>query len=170
MGIELVTKNDEMGLGVHLDKVFNMLGKVGFRSRISNGGTEKFTSAQMQVACEDLGSMPDIIELSTLNTICFHKQGFAISLQRLDTRLLVDAHHMGALIVLGFGSGMQFTDLRRLLDKRLPVVNVRVFPIAASMRLKQRLLLKSGSHELARWLGRFPLQWLPLSMFPLSSG
>jgi hypothetical protein len=38
----------------------------------------------MQVACEDLGSMPDVIELSTLNTICFHRQGFAISLEKED--------------------------------------------------------------------------------------
>jgi hypothetical protein len=45
---------------------------------------------------------------------------------------------------------MQFTDFRGLLDERLPVVNVGVFPIAAPMRLKQGLILKNGSHEPVR--------------------
>lgn len=98
MGIELIAKKDEMSLGGRLDKVFNMLGKVGFCSRISNGGADEFTRAQMQITCEDLGSMPDVIELPTFDTVCLHGQGLAIPLQRLDTRFLVDADHMRALI------------------------------------------------------------------------
>ncbi len=91
--------------------------------------------------------MPDGSELSTLNMIFFHRQCLTIPLQRLDTRFLVNADDMRALSVLGLSLRMQLTDFRRLLNERLPVVNVRVFPIAASMRLKQGLLLKNGSHE-----------------------
>lgn len=170
VSVELIAQENEMGLGVRLDEVFNMPGKVGFRSRIRNGGANQFTRGQMQVACENLGSVPDVIELPTLNTICFHRQGLAIPLQRLDTGFLVDTDHVRTLIVLVLSLRMQFTDFRRLLDEYLPVVNVRVFPIAASMRLKQGSLLKNGSHAPARSLGQSPLRSLPLSTFPLSNG
>lgn len=70
VSVELIAQDDEMGLGVRLDEVFNMLGKVGFRSRIRKSGADQFTGGQMQVTCENLGSVPDVIELPTLNTIC----------------------------------------------------------------------------------------------------
>lgn len=98
VGIELVAQDDEMSIWISLDEVFNMLGKIGFRSRVSNGGADQFTGSQMQVAREHLGSMPDVIELPTLDTIFFHRQGLAIPLQRLDTRFLIDADHMRTLV------------------------------------------------------------------------
>lgn len=85
VSVELIAQDDEMALGVRLDEVFNMLGKIGFCSRVSNGGADQFTGSQMQVAREDLCSVSDVIELPTLDTIFFHRQGLAIPLQRLDT-------------------------------------------------------------------------------------
>ncbi len=158
MGIELIAKNDEMSLWIRLDKAFDMLGKVGFRSGISNGRANELTSSQVKVARENLGSMSDIVELPTLDMACLHGKGLAITLQGLDARFLVDTNHMRSLSVLFLSCGMQLTDGCRLLGECLPVVDVGIFPVATPMRLKLSLLLKNGSHEPARCLSRSPLR------------
>lgn len=150
MGVELVTQDDEMSFWIGLEKAFDMLGKVHFCSGIGNGRAHELTGSQVKIRSEDLGSMPEVVELPTLDMACLHRQGLAIALECLDTWFLIDTDHMRALIVLGFRCGMQLTDGGRLLTEGLPVVNVGVLPIAASMRLELGLLLKKGSPEPAR--------------------
>ena len=150
VGIELVAKDDETCLGVRLDEAVEMRGKICFGSRLGNGGGEELACGQMNVASEDLGPMPDGVELPTLPTPWPHWQRLAVPFQSLDARFLVDADHMSALRVLFLSCGVQVTDSRGLFGERRPVVNVRVLPGAAPVRLERGFLLKSGSHAHGR--------------------
>lgn len=150
VGIELVAKDDEMCLGIRLDEAVDMLCKICFGSRLGNGGSEEFTCGQMDVANEDLGPMPDVVELPTLHTSWPHRQSLAVPFQSLDSRFFINADHMSALSVLFLSYGVQFTNGPGLFGERLPVVNVRVLPVAAPVRLERGFLLKSGSHAHGR--------------------
>jgi hypothetical protein len=145
MSIELVTQDNETGLGIKLDQSCYMVNKVRFGSGISNRWGNEFASGQVNIACEDLCAVSDVVKLSTFHFVFLGRQGGPVPLKSLDTRLFVGTNDVDSpgFVLLG-GSGMQFADLLYLLCELIPVLNVGMFPISTTMRLECGVLLKNA--------------------------
>lgn len=151
MGIELITQDDKVCQGIGLDQSLDVFNKVGFGPRMSNRRGDEVASRKVQISSQDLGAMPDVVELSAFHFACLGWQGCPISLQSLDAWFFVNADRVEACgFMLVEGCGVQFTDLLYLLCKLVPVSNVGMFPVSAAMRLEGGLLLKNARFGLLR--------------------
>lgn len=145
MGVELVTQNDEAGIGSRLDQSLDVPNKVRFGSGVGNRWAEEFSRCQVKIASQDLRAMPDVVELSTLHLASPGWQCCPIPLKRLDAWFFVNTHYTNPLrFVAAFSSGMQCADQLDLQSKVMPVLNVWMFPVPTSMRLEGRVLLKNA--------------------------
>ena len=109
----------------------------------------------MQIASQDLGAVPDVVELSAFHFACLGWQGCPISLQCLDAWFFVDADRFDpSCILLGGCLDMQLANFLNLVGKLIPVSNVGVFPISAAKGLQGGLFLKNARSGLLRWMQR----------------
>src|SRR5262249_19804973 len=94
MGIELITQDDKVRHGIGLDQSLDVFNKVRFGPSLSNRRGDEFASRKVQISSQDLGAMPDVVELSAFHFACLGWQGCPISLQSLDAWFFINADHM----------------------------------------------------------------------------
>lgn len=136
MSIELVTQDDQACLGIRLDQSRYVFNKVRFGPGIGNRWADKFASGQVDIARQDLCTVPDVVELAAFHFVLLGWQGDPVPLKSLDPRFFVGADYVNASgLVLFLGRSVQLADLLYLLCKLIPILNVWVFPIPTSVRL-----------------------------------
>jgi len=136
VSVELVAEKEPGGLRSGIDCLSYVGDKVGFGSRILDGRGEQFPSCQMQIDCQHLRPMSDVVEFPPLDQTGPGGQCCPIPLDRLQTRFLIDAYRIEAgCCILLCGSGVQRTDFLDLGGKGVPIINVGMFPIATAVWL-----------------------------------
>jgi len=91
----------------------------GFRYGIGNGEADEHARRHVKIARENVGSMPERVELPTLDMARLQRTRLAIALQHVDSRFLVDTDHRCSLRVLFVRCGMHLTDGCHLLGECL---------------------------------------------------
>ncbi len=136
MSVELVAEKEPGGIRRGIDCLCDVGDKVGFGPPILDGRGEQFPGCQMEVGCQHLRTMSDVVEFPPLDQIGPCGQCYPIPLDRLYTRFLIDAYRIEARrCILLCGSGMQRTDFLDLGGKLIPIINVGMFPIATAVWL-----------------------------------
>ena len=96
--VELVGDEDPLFCRMGGGGVFDMGEKVLFRPGIPDGRSDHFSRRDFQVPDEALGAMTDVLELPALNKAGLHGERGMETFERLDARLLIDAHHMRSVL------------------------------------------------------------------------
>jgi hypothetical protein len=135
MSIELITQNDKACMGVELDQSRNVFNEVSFCPGIGNGRGNEFARSKVDIASQDLCAVSDVVELSAFDFVWLSGQGFAIPFKGLYPGFLIDTHNVDAPSIVVLRFIMQFADVCDLFGKLIPISNVGMFPIPASVRL-----------------------------------
>ena len=136
MRVELVTQDDEVGLGIRRNQSCYVLSKVRFGSGGRNRWGNEFAGGQVDVPRQDLCPMPDVVELSAFHPVFPGWQGCPVPLQSLYAWFFVNTDAMNPFgFILLHRSGVQFADFLDLLTKLVPVLNVGVLPVPTSVWL-----------------------------------
>ena len=136
MGIELVAQDEKACVGVRLDQPLDVLDKIRFGSGVSNRWGQDFPCSQIKIACEDLGAVPDVVELSAFHLPCPGRQRGPVALKGLNARFLVNTDDTPPLgLIVGCGQSMHVANQPDLLGKLVPVFNVGMLPIPTSVGL-----------------------------------
>jgi hypothetical protein len=135
MGIELITQDDKACMGIELDQSRNVFNEVSFSPGIRNGRGNECASSKVDIASQYLCAVSNVVELSAFDFVWLSRQGLAIPFKGLYPGFLIDTHNVDALGIVGLRFIMQFADVCDLFGKRIPIINVGMFPIPASVRL-----------------------------------
>jgi hypothetical protein len=96
MSVELIGDKDPGCLGVSLNGLSNVSGKVGFGARRSNAGSHDLSGGHVQVSNQTQGAMPLVFKFLSLDVTGLHGQRGVETFQGLDAGHLIGARHMGA--------------------------------------------------------------------------
>ena len=79
--------------------------------------------------------MTDIVELPAFDFVWLSGQGLAVPFKGLYTGFLIYTHDVDALGILLLRFAVQSADEHDLFGKVIPIINVGMFPVPASVRL-----------------------------------
>lgn len=135
MGIELITQDDKACIGIELDQSLNVFNEVSFSPGIRNCRGNEFASSKVESASQYLCAVSDVVELSAFDFVWLSGQGLAVPFKGLYPGFLIDTHNVDTLGIVGLRFIMQFADVCDLFGKLIPIIDVGMFPIPASVRL-----------------------------------
>lgn len=148
---ELITQEDKTSRGIGRDASRDRFDTVSFGSGIGTRWGDAFPSGQVEIASHDLGAMTDVVELPAFDVAWLRGQGLAVPFKGLSPGFLIDTHHVDALGIVGFRFPMQLAERCHLFGKHLPISHGGMFPLPASVRLEDGVLVKNARCGQGRW-------------------
>ncbi len=143
MGIELIGDKDPGRLGISLNGLGNVSGKVSFGARGSNAGRHDLSASHLQIGDQRLGAMALVFEFLAFDMTGLHGQGWLQTLKRLDAGHLIGAHHMRARPSQCWGRLIDLAHCADLLGQVGGILGRRSEPIPLAMGLQSAHLLKT---------------------------
>ncbi len=96
MSVKLIGDKDPGRLGVSLNGLSDVSGKVGFGARGSNTGSHDLSSGHVQVGNQTQGAMPLVFKFLSLDVTGLHGQRGVETFEGLDAGHLIGARHVCA--------------------------------------------------------------------------
>jgi hypothetical protein len=96
MSVKLIGDKDPGRLGVSLNGLSDVSGKVGFGARGSNAGSHDLPGGYVQVGNQTQGAMPLVFKFLSLDVTGLHGQRGVETFEGLDAGHLIGARHVCA--------------------------------------------------------------------------
>ncbi len=133
--VELIGDKDPGGLGIGLDGLLDVSGKVCFGACRSDTRRHDLPGGHRQVGNQTLRAMPFVFEFLTLDMTGLHRQAGVQTFQRLDARHFIGTHHMRARRSKRRRGLVDLADRADLLSQFSGVVGWRGEPVPLAMGL-----------------------------------
>ena len=138
---QVVRHEDPTGLGIGREGLLDVRGEVDLTASLLHRGSDHFAGRDFEVADEHLRAVPLVLDLASFDPAGPHRLGRRLRFERLDARLLVDAHRVNALRFQSFRCcPIRFAHVTHLLIERDRILRIGVEPVPALVGLKCRLL------------------------------
>lgn len=97
MCVELIDDKDPTTVGICLDRLFDVSGKILFISGMANGRRDDLAGCHIEVGGKTLCAIADVFELDTLRLSRRQRQGGMGTLQSLNSGLLIGTDGVDSL-------------------------------------------------------------------------